>query len=151
MYFFFCMNCFAHEFVDLFCTCSQLLLKYITNNHNHHNSLDNLPHQHRRRLATEPGLGHTSPIMTSPSRSPPVVSPDQQQDNCFVDTPVAPRSPRSHGMAHSIHHRFSTTMKINCLCNLCEKPMFLGYKCKECKYRCHRGINTLISYQSSNI
>ena len=76
--------------------------------------------------------------MTSPSRSPPVVSPDQQQDNCFVDTPVAPRSPRSHGMAHSIHHRFRHTMNINSTCNLCEKPMFIGYKCKDCKYRCHR-------------
>ncbi|CAG2110626.1 unnamed protein product, partial [Medioppia subpectinata] len=118
---------------------NQLILKYITNaNHNHHNSLDNLPHQHRRRLATEPGYGHTSPIITPPSRSPPVVSPDQTQDNCFVDTPVAPRSPRSHGMAHSIHHRFSTTMKIISTCNLCEKPMFFGFKCKDCKYRCHR-------------
>ncbi|XP_054155445.1 kinase suppressor of Ras 2-like [Oppia nitens] len=119
---------------------NQVLLKYITNaSHNHHNSLDNLGQTtHRRRLQTEPGLGHSSPIMMSPSRSPPVASPDQQHDNCFVDTPVAPRSPRSHGMAHSIHHRFSTTMKINSTCNLCEKPMFIGYKCKECKYRCHR-------------
>jgi len=23
-------------------------------------------------------------------------------------------------------------------CGLCEKPMFYGFKCKECKYRCHR-------------
>ena len=115
---------------------SQKLLKYITNNHynNHHNSCDSLPH--RNRLATDPGFGHTSPIMTSPSRSPPVISPDQQQDNCFVD--IAPRSPRTYGMSHSIHHRFSKTMKINSICNLCEKPMFIGYKCRECKYRCHR-------------
>ncbi|RWS24199.1 Kinase suppressor of Ras 1-like protein [Leptotrombidium deliense] len=117
------------------------VLKYINCN-SHHNSFDSLPHQHRRRLATEPGLGHTSPITTSPSRSPPFVSPDQQ-DSCFVDEPylpVPPRSPRAHGvMVHVIHHRFAKTVKVTTVtCHLCEKPMFIGYKCRECKYRCHR-------------
>ncbi|RWS08806.1 Kinase suppressor of Ras 2-like protein [Dinothrombium tinctorium] len=120
--------------------------KYLTFNarhyhHRHHNSFDSLPHQHRRRIATEPGLGHTSPITTSPSRSPPFVSPDQP-DSCFVDDaylPLPPRSPRAHGMVHVIHHRFSKTVKVTTvLCHLCEKPMFYGYKCRECKYRCHR-------------
>lgn len=124
--------------------CRQILNKYVAPkryNHQHHNSFDGAVYQHRRRLATEPGLGHTSPLMTSPSRSPPVVSPDQQHDNCFVEEPylpVPPRSPRAHGMAHIIHHRFVSTMKINSSCNLCDKPMFIGLKCKECKYRCHR-------------
>lgn len=42
-------------------------------------------------------------------------------------------------MVHVIHHRFSNTVKIKAVkCNLCEKPMIFGVKCKECKYRCHR-------------
>lgn len=95
----------------------------------------------RRRLATEPGLRHmsTSPIV-SPSRSPPPVSPDQS-DSCFEEiTAPVPRSPRAHGgMAHVIHHRFSTWFKVTSVpCYLCEKPMYYGLRCKECKYKCHR-------------
>ena len=125
-------------------------------------------HQTRRRLATEPGNLHgvncsTSPLV-SPSRSPPPVSPDQS-DSCFDEVPgsssssshpanhsssipsssssntVAPRSPRTHaaGMGHVIHHRFCTMVKVtSVLCYLCQKPMYIGLKCKECKYKCHR-------------
>ncbi|KAI1293633.1 Kinase suppressor of Ras 1 [Halotydeus destructor] len=108
------------------------------------NSYSSLPHQQqnvtsRRRLATEPGLSQTSPVI-SPNRSPPFASPDLT-DNCFSDEPflpVPPRSPRAHGgMVHVIHHRFTTTVKVK-MCYLCEKPMFIGYRCKECKYYCHR-------------
>lgn len=52
-----------------------------------------------------------------------------------------PRSPRAlgSGMVHVIHHRFAKTVKMKpVICFLCEKPMFIGFKCKECKYRCHR-------------
>lgn len=57
-----------------------------------------------------------------------------------MERPVPPRSPRTHcGMMHVIHHRFGKTVKVkSVLCGLCEKPMFIGFKCKECKYRCHR-------------
>lgn len=130
-----------HDLLFEFFDFSNFVKKYINKVDYHHNSYDSLPHQHRRRLATEPGLSHTSPISTSPSRSPPVISPDQQ-DNCFDEPylPVPPRSPRTHGgMVHVIHHRFSTTVKMTPVtCRLCDKPMFIGYKCRECKYRCHR-------------
>lgn len=95
----------------------------------------------RRRLATEPGLELANCSPLSPSRSPPFVSPDQQGDACFVDEPAAqpvvPRSPRMHGMAHVIHHRFTSSVKVT-TCQQCDKAMFFGYKCKECKFRCHR-------------
>ncbi|XP_074604855.1 kinase suppressor of Ras 2-like [Brevipalpus obovatus] len=42
-------------------------------------------------------------------------------------------------MFHAIDHRFGPTLKVTLNnCQLCEKPMFLGLKCRECKYRCHR-------------
>ncbi|KAK8765256.1 hypothetical protein V5799_032140 [Amblyomma americanum] len=95
----------------------------------------------RRRLATEPGLELANCSPLSPSRSPPVISPDQQGDGCFVDEPatqpVVPRSPRMHGMAHAIHHRFTSSVKVT-TCQQCYKGMIIGYKCKECKFRCHR-------------
>lgn len=104
-----------------------------------------MPLHQRRRLATEPGsIGSTSPILTSSNCSSPIaISPDnqnyidRQSDSCFLDSSV-PRSPQSSGMLHSIHHRFVTTMKINSVCNVCEKQMFLGFKCRDCKYYCHK-------------
>ncbi|GFY68067.1 kinase suppressor of Ras 2 [Trichonephila inaurata madagascariensis] len=108
---------------------------------------DNVP---RRRLATEPGLessgfyGQISPLTSSPNRSPPFASPDQQTDGCFVDDSsvqdaslTAPKSPRPHGMVHDIHHRFSSFIRVT-TCQFCEKPMFFGVRCKECKFRCHK-------------
>lgn len=46
----------------------------------------------RRRLATEPGLesgyfSQMSPLTSSPNRSSPFVSPDQQTDGAFIDDP----------------------------------------------------------------
>lgn len=115
---------------------------------NKHNSLDNLPNvpaYQRRRLATEPSdsIGYISPVLTSSNCSSPI-SPDnhveRQQsgnDNCFPDS--IPRSPISQAMSHSIHHRFVSTMKINPIqCNVCDKQVFLGFKCRDCKFYCHR-------------
>lgn len=64
----------------------------------------------------------------------------QQQSQQQQQQPNAPRSPRTHGgMTHVIHHRFVTHYKITSfLCSLCEKPMYIGLRCKECKYLCHR-------------
>lgn len=44
-------------------------------------------------------------------------------------------------MLHSIRHRFVNRIRPKTvICNLCEKPMMFGFKCKEkkCKYRCHK-------------
>ena len=132
--------------LGLFCT------KPKSTNPKQHNSLDNLPnlpHQHRRRLATEPGsIGSTSPILTSSNCSSPLaISPDNQTHHgnkppvgeIFADAEKknnAPRSPNPPGMLHAIQHRFTTTMKIN-NCSVCNKPMLIGYKCRDCKYYCH--------------
>ncbi|OQR68073.1 kinase suppressor of Ras 1-like [Tropilaelaps mercedesae] len=54
-----------------------------------------------------------------------------------VPSLAVPRSPRLPGMGHAIHHRFTSTVKVT-TCQQCDKPMFFGYKCRECKFRCHR-------------
>lgn len=57
------------------------------------------------------------------------------------DTSAPPRSPCTpvRGMGHSIQHRFSKKFKFTTsTCDLCNKQMFFGFKCTECKYRCHK-------------
>lgn len=55
---------------------------------------------------------------------------------------TVPRSPCtpivSRGMGHQIAHRFTKKFKVISTCDLCNKQMFFGLKCKECKYRCHK-------------
>ncbi|XP_058061298.1 cyclin-dependent kinase 12 [Anopheles bellator] len=56
---------------------------------------------------------------------------------------VPPKSPCTpiitRGMGHMIQHRFTKKFKVTkSTCDLCNKQMFFGYKCTECKYRCHR-------------
>lgn len=47
------------------------------------------------------------------------------------------RSPFRIG--HSVQHRFCNTFRVSTVpCDFCQKPMFLGYKCRDCKYQCHR-------------
>lgn len=60
-----------------------------------------------------------------------------------VDNPnilQVPRSPLLNlpVMGHTINHRFTTTIKLMATCDLCQKQVFLGLKCTECKYRCHK-------------
>lgn len=62
----------------------------------------------------------------------------QQTTNLSV-----PRSPCTpiinRGMGHMIAHRFTKKFKMtSSTCDLCNKQMFFGYKCTECKYRCHK-------------
>lgn len=46
---------------------------------------------------------------------------------------------RTTRMGHVIHHRFVTMVKVSPVnCQFCEKPMYIGLKCRECKYKCHR-------------
>lgn len=57
------------------------------------------------------------------------------------DTSAPPRSPCTpvRVMAHIIQHRFTKKFKFTTsTCDLCNKQMFFGYKCTECKYRCHK-------------
>lgn len=72
-------------------------------------------------------------------------SPDNYND-VDVGNLNVPRSPctpktvvtRGMGMGHTIAHRFAKKFNVMYTCDLCNKPMFFGLKCKECKYRCHR-------------
>uniref|UniRef100_A0A8W7PM86 Kinase suppressor of Ras 1 n=1 Tax=Anopheles coluzzii TaxID=1518534 RepID=A0A8W7PM86_ANOCL len=49
-------------------------------------------------------------------------------------TPIITR-----GMGHMIQHRFTKKFKVTkSTCDLCNKQMFFGFKCTECKYRCHK-------------
>ncbi|XP_059350821.1 kinase suppressor of Ras 1-like [Daphnia carinata] len=64
-----------------------------------------------------------------------------------VSTPKSPRTPTVGGpavMAHTINHRFTMTFKMLTVCDLCLKQMFIGLKCKECKYKCHRDCATKV-------
>lgn len=57
------------------------------------------------------------------------------------DTSAPPRSPCTpvRVMGHIIQHRFSKKFKFTTsTCDLCNKQMFFGFKCTECKYRCHK-------------
>lgn len=67
-------------------------------------------------------------------------------------------------MTHTINHRFTMTFKMLTVCDLCLKQMFigksylyrnlismrdqhfffLGLKCKDCKYKCHRDCATKV-------
>ncbi|XP_031637320.1 kinase suppressor of Ras 2-like [Contarinia nasturtii] len=86
------------------------------------NTTANLPTPRRDRLHTEPNPEHFNDIA----------------DNSLT----VPRSPCTpiiiRGMAHMIAHRFTKKLNMMHNCYLCNKTMFIGLKCKECKYRCHK-------------
>ncbi|XP_055908962.1 kinase suppressor of Ras 1 [Eupeodes corollae] len=80
---------------------------------------------------------HTDPSPESHSSS---MSSDIFMEN--TNNLTVPRSPCtpivSLGMGHMIAHRFTKFFKVISTCDLCQKQMFFGLKCKECKYRCHK-------------
>ncbi|KAJ9587394.1 hypothetical protein L9F63_019095 [Diploptera punctata] len=110
----------------------------------------------RARLPTEPGpyytteYGYTSPLLTSPVKSPPYnsVPLDSTDDGTYKSTLQVPKSPRTptipRTMCHAINHRFTKTFKMIATCDFCEKQMFIGLKCKECKYKCHRDCESKV-------
>lgn len=113
-------------------------------------SYEHLPH--RQRLATEPNnldtsslsdgscvlSERTSPQVPSPLRSPPYNLQDELSQRNLV-VPKSPHTPTVLGfhMGHTICHRFGATFKMT-TCEYCSKQMFFGYRCKECKFVCHR-------------
>jgi kinase suppressor of Ras 2 len=122
----------------------------------------------RSRLPTEPGpdTDYTSPILTSPIKSPPYNNAGTDSDDnsykcewsippsdvfdlpdCFpaatsLQVPKSPRTPTSvvRNMTHQINHRFTKKFKMMATCGYCTKPIYFGtgLRCKECKYTCHR-------------
>ncbi|XP_014270694.1 kinase suppressor of Ras 2 isoform X2 [Halyomorpha halys] len=103
--------------------------------------------ERRGRLATEPGPGRTSPLTSSPLKSPPGDSHDSSYKCNSLQVPKSPRTPTiTRGMGHVISHRFAKTFKMVTTCDYCDKQMFLGtgLKCKECKYKCHRDCESKV-------
>lgn len=77
--------------------------------------------------------------------------PNPEHFNDIADNSLAvPRSPCTpiinRGMGHTIAHRFAKKFNVMYTCDLCNKPMFFGLKCKECKYRCHRGTYNFVQF-----
>lgn len=88
----------------------------------------------RTRLHTEPGPDLPSQVHHYPYNTEVVV---ENTNNLTV--PRSPCTPIvSLGMGHQITHRFTKVFKVMSTCDLCQKQMFFGLKCKECKYRCHK-------------
>ncbi|XP_075145551.1 kinase suppressor of ras [Haematobia irritans] len=88
----------------------------------------------RSRLNTDP-----SPDSHSSASSDIFVdSANNSSNNNILQVPPSPCTPIVNlSMSHNIAHRFTTLVKM-ATCDLCQKPMFIGRKCKECKYRCHK-------------
>ncbi|XP_037948875.1 kinase suppressor of Ras 1 isoform X2 [Teleopsis dalmanni] len=86
----------------------------------------------RSRLHTDP-----SPDSYSSASSDIFIENNNNPNNLQVPrspcTPIVPL-----GMGHTISHRFTKVFKMMSTCDLCQKQMFFGLKCKECKYRCHK-------------
>ncbi|XP_054733881.1 kinase suppressor of Ras 2 [Anastrepha obliqua] len=84
----------------------------------------------RSRLHTDP-----SPDSYSSASSDVFAENNNNPNNLQV-----PRSPGTLtlGMGHTISHRFAKVFQVMSTCDLCQKQMFFGLKCKECKYRCHK-------------
>ncbi|CAG7725228.1 unnamed protein product [Allacma fusca] len=132
-------------------------------------SLEQLPvsggAKRRERLPTEPGpqsnssviqsggnswdscassIGHSSPVICSPIKSPPLVHSDADdldpsgQKAATLQVPKSPRTPTlARSMGHMISHRFVKMFKMS-TCDYCFKQVIIGLKCKECKFKCHR-------------
>ncbi|CAG9774043.1 unnamed protein product [Ceutorhynchus assimilis] len=104
----------------------------------------------RGRLPTEPGpetTGFTSPVLTSPIKSPPSSynsigndSDDSSNKSMRLQVPKSPQTPPMKGsMTHQIAHRFQMTIKLTAICDMCGQKIFgKVMKCRECKYCCHR-------------
>ena len=74
-----------------------------------------------------------------------IVHDDTDSDNSksrsssVSQSPRTPNSVSNFQMAHSIKHRFSTKqLLISIACDHCHRLMFIGLKCKECGFRCHK-------------
>ncbi|XP_063696394.1 kinase suppressor of Ras 2 [Culicoides brevitarsis] len=80
----------------------------------------------RSRLHTEPVLGSDMELGDS-------------NISYSLNVPRSPCTPITRGMGHMIQHRFTKNFRVTtCTCDLCNKQMFFGFKCTECKYRCHK-------------
>lgn len=119
-------------------------------NHNTNNTIDNqFSGRSRHHTDTSPQCSVPPPLQCPPSPSSPSFHNSFLSENgeFFIDSNPnvlqVPRSPctplvNPPVMGHTINHRFTTAIKLMATCDLCQKQVFLGLKCTECKYRCHK-------------
>ncbi|XP_034951700.1 kinase suppressor of Ras 2 [Chelonus insularis] len=116
-----------------------------------------IDYQRRMRLPGESGSSSSANITSdslissnSPLKSPPYSSAESDDSGykgtvTSLQVPKSPRTPTvSRGMGHIIAHRFTKTFKMMTTCDYCDKQMFMGLKCKECKYKCHRDCESKV-------
>eukprot|EP00794_Sanderia_malayensis_P013863 gene13863-15311_t len=64
---------------------------------------------------------------------------DVSHQSAFSQSPRTPTRLFHFGMGHSIKHMFSAkTFLISLTCEYCHRMMFVGVKCKDCGFKCHK-------------
>lgn len=99
--------------------------------HHHHHHNNHTIHSEQSSIHQQQSEQQQQPHYGSIIATPIIIS----------DTSAPPRSPCTpvRAMGHMIQHRFSKKFKFTTsTCDLCNKQMFFGFKCTECKYRCHK-------------
>ncbi|XP_055637374.1 kinase suppressor of Ras 2 [Toxorhynchites rutilus septentrionalis] len=109
-------------------------------------------------LQSQPNVDNGSVSVTG-MRSRLYTEPTPDQQSCIEPTDnnipssqnvsIPPKSPCTpiitRGMGHIIQHRFTKKFKVTkSTCGLCNKQMFFGFKCTECKYRCHKDCKSKV-------
>lgn len=98
------------------------------------------------QCSVPPPLQQCPPSPSSPSLHNLFISENGDSYSYLDNNPNVLQVPRSPCtplmnppvMGHTINHRFTTAIKLMATCDLCQKQVFLGLKCTECKYRCHK-------------
>ncbi|BFZ18307.1 hypothetical protein BsWGS_21345 [Bradybaena similaris] len=104
----------------------------------------------RRRLSTDGSdsgsrvpSGHTSPVMSSPIRSPPykhdpnaVPTDDHSKYSNTLTVPKSPKTPLK--IHHQIYHRLTASMFVLAPCDVCMTFAIRGKACKMCKKKFHK-------------
>ena len=116
----------------------------IQGDQNHHHHHHHQQHQHQHQHQQNDGSGYDKAPIPAP-RTRFGSEYDSHVNDGHTVTPIIndppPRSPCTpvRGMVHIIQHRFGKKFKFTTnTCDFCHKQMFFGFKCTECKYRCHK-------------
>lgn len=87
--------------------------------------------------------GHTSPVMSSPVRSPPgkqdISADDTTRYNNTLTVPRSPKTPLSVApkVHHQVHHRFTSNFVL-APCDFCTNIVIRGRVCRHCKKKFHK-------------
>lgn len=126
-------------------TCENDLPKSKSHEYHTNNTDNQFSGRFRHHTDTSPQCNVPPPLPPSPTSPSLQNSLISENGEFFMENPnilqVPPRSPclvNPPVMGHTINHRFTTAIKLMATCDLCQKQVFLGLKCTECKYRCHK-------------